>query len=292
MKTKPNVKTGSICTNRNEPQVRVAATGLKVKTNVKAGAISPLRLGGGRAGGLGAATDEGGCMDIVRELDDRVARVLTATEALEAYRITLDPEADVELVERIIRNILYEVYFYGSHIVESAFVAIGRFPKNKPQLMRPLVEHLLDEVYHPELAMQDYARMGGDASAVGSRRMSPAALAVAAICRFLANHESPFTYMGFVYLLESTTPILTERLTRLSEARKIGAGAKFIPLHAKADVEHEELIKDQICRVVALDPDAGPAILYGFDCLATAWPLPIWTTALERARAEAARQAG
>ena len=40
MKTKTKVKAGSLTHNHNESQVRDAAPGLKVQTNVKAGALN------------------------------------------------------------------------------------------------------------------------------------------------------------------------------------------------------------------------------------------------------------
>ena len=49
MKTKTKVKAGSLTQNHNETQVRGAAPGLKVKTNVKAGFNPQPDPPGGRA---------------------------------------------------------------------------------------------------------------------------------------------------------------------------------------------------------------------------------------------------
>jgi hypothetical protein len=207
-------------------------------------------------------------------------------EQTETYHTIFAPDTSLPFLQAVIKNILLETHSYGHHISEACFTAIGRFPKHKPQLMRPLIEQLLDEVYHPELALRDYVTLGGDEAHVRSQRISPAAFAVAATCRMLAERESPFCYLGYVYLLESTTPVLTDRVQRHLQGRQAGKTAKFIALHAKEDIKHQSLIREQTKRIVDAFPEAAHAIEYGLDCFSLIYPAPVWKTALDRARQE------
>jgi hypothetical protein len=225
-------------------------------------------------------------MSVIERLGQRTAAVLRQIEEHEAYGLIGSPDTNQALFIAIIRNLLLRTYQYGDHVTESVFTAIGRFPKARPQLIRPLLDQVTDEVYHPELAFKDYVRMGGEDRPARGGRMSPAAFAVAATCRMIAERESPFAYLGFVALLEFTTPVLAERVGRVLQDRQAGSYSKFIPLHAKEDHEHAALIGRQIATVAGVFPDAAGAIEYGFDCFSQVYPLPIWDEALAQARRE------
>lgn len=55
-----------------------------------------------------------------------------------------------------------EVFSYGPHVTEATFTAIGRLPKNRPDLMRPMILRDLSEVDHGEMALRDFIRLGGN----------------------------------------------------------------------------------------------------------------------------------
>jgi hypothetical protein len=227
-------------------------------------------------------------MSFVTRLQDKTAGVLARAEQHELYRRLFCPTETTskEAVAALLRNVLLQTYYYGGHLAEAVFTAIGRFPKTKPQLMRPLVEQVLDEVFHPELAARDFVRLGGDPVRADLAHTSPAAFVMAATCRMLAERENPFAYLGFLALLESTTPVLTERLVPVLHRLGLGASSKFVPLHATEDQAHADLVWKQIGQVVDLFPEAQRPIEFGFDCLAVVYPTLIWDEALARARAE------
>src|SRR5260370_23900190 len=91
-------------------------------------------------------------------LDGKIRAVVAAVEESEAYRLLADRATDPRYVAGIIRYILLEVFSYGPHIVEATFTAIGRLPKDRPDLMRPMLLHNLEEVDHSEMALADYVR--------------------------------------------------------------------------------------------------------------------------------------
>lgn len=227
-------------------------------------------------------------MSFVAHLQAKSSQLLTQAERHEAYRLLFDPPDGFGKtgVSSLLRNILLQTYYYGGHVTEAVFTAIGRFPKTKPQLMPPLVEQVLDEVYHPEMAGKDFLRLGGDPLQVDLTRTSPASFVMAAVCRMIGERADPFAYLGFLALLESTTPVLTERLMPVLQRFGIAANSKFVPLHAVEDKAHADLVWKSIEQVSSTFPGAERAIEFGFDSLALVYPTLIWDEALARTRAD------
>ena len=103
----------------------------------------------------------------------------------------------------------------------------------------------------------------------------------------LAERESPFAYLGYMYLFECLTPILTERAKGFLAAKGFPMEARvFIDVHAEEDLAHSDVLTTLIQRVIRDYPHEAASIEYGFDCFAVAYPLPIWNAVLGRALAE------
>ncbi len=220
-------------------------------------------------------------------LDRKLNAVLATLEQSDAYRFLADPETDAASVASLIKYLLLEVFSYGPHIIEATFQVIGRLPKNRPDLMKPMLLHNLEEVDHSEMALADYVKLGGDEAWARARRITPASFAVGAVCRMLAEREKPTAYLGYMYLLEAMTPTLAERVRQFLAAKGIAPDAQeFIDLHAKEDIHHARGLRNLILRVVRDDPDAAAAIEYGFDCFTSVYPLPVWAAAWEHVHKE------
>lgn len=212
---------------------------------------------------------------------------LAEIEASDIYKSVFNPESDPRYVATVIKYVLLEVFSYGPHVTEATFTAIGRMPKKRPDLMQVMINHDLDEVDHGEMALKDFIKLGGDETWARSRRITPASFVMAATVRLLAEHESPFAYLGYMYPFESLTPILTERVQKLLSAKGFPVEAqKFIDFHATEDIAHAKVLKTLVERVVRDYPDAAAAIEYGFDCFAQVYPLPIWVAAMRHASVE------
>ena len=181
-------------------------------------------------------------------------------------------------------NILHT---YGPHVTEATFTAIGRLPKTRPDLMKPMILHDLSEVDHGEMALKDFIKLGGSEEWARARRITPEAFAMGATCRMLGERESPFAYLGYMYLFEALTPILTERAQGFLAAKGFPVDAQhFIDVHAEEDIAHAEVMDTLIEKVLKDYPEEAAAIEYGFDCFAAVYPLPIWRASLANAKAE------
>jgi len=220
-------------------------------------------------------------------LDGKVQDLLHAVEASEVYRLVAAPETDPRLVALIVKYILLEVFSYGPHVTEATFTAIGRFPKDRPDLMKPLILHDLSEVDHGEMALRDFIKLGGSEKWARDRKISPCSFAMGATCRMLGESESPFAFLGYMYPFETLTPILTERAQGFLKMHGFPVEAQvFIDTHAEEDIGHANLLNLLVKRVVNDFPAAKEDILYGFDCFTHVYPTPIWAQALENARTE------
>jgi hypothetical protein len=221
------------------------------------------------------------------KLESKLWDLLGNAEKSDLYLRVTDPNATPEFVSTVVRYVLLEVFSYGPHVTEATFTAIGRMPKTRPDLMKPMILHDLDEVDQGEMALKDFVKLGGDESWARTRRMTPASFAMAATVRFLAATESPFAYLGYMYLFESLTPILTERLKRILAVKQFPRTAqKFLDFHAEEDVAHAKALQAFIERVLRDYPEAAAPIEYGFDCFAAVYPLPIWSAVLQHVQAD------
>lgn len=228
-----------------------------------------------------------------RWLIDRFERKLSALladiEQSEAYELVSAADTDPRLVATIVKYILLEVFSYGPHVTEATFTAIGRLPKIRPDLMKPMVLHDLSEVDHGEKALMDFVALGGSEGWARSRRITPESFAMSATCRMLAEREDPFSYLGYMWLFECLTPILTGRAQRFLAAKAFPLEAQnFIDMHATEDVGHAHVLTKLVERVATDYPASASSIEYGFDCFAAVYPLPIWKAAVAHARAELA----
>jgi hypothetical protein len=220
-------------------------------------------------------------------LDQKLADLLTQIESSDIYRLMTDAKTDPRLIGGILKYSLLEVFSYGPHVTEATFTAIGRIPKDRPDLMKPMIMHDIEEADHGEMALKDFIKLGGDEAWARSRRISPASFVLGATCRTLAQFESPFAYLGYMYLFESLTPTLANRMLEVLHKRGLAADAQyFVKFHATEDIAHSKALRALVVRVVSDFPDAAAAIDYGFECFCCVYPLPIWETARRHAQDE------
>ena len=223
----------------------------------------------------------------VDELDARIGRTLAEIRDTEMWQTLVDPETDPQLVRLMMREVYLEIYSYQPHVIEATIAIIGRMPKIDPKMIQRMLIHQAEEADHGEMALRDYAALGGDAAAARQRRPSPAAFAVASIWWGLWRMEDPFAYLGALYPFEGLTPIVSQEVLKVLAARGFPKGAlEFVSFHATEDVKHAELVRKLLKYVAHTYPSSKDAIRQGLECFLAVYPLPVWSTAFKRARAE------
>lgn len=219
-------------------------------------------------------------MTTVEQLETRLAGLVRRLESTPVYSAVFRAAPDPEVVTALLREIYKEIAAYQPHVTEATFTAVGRMPKREA-MVRTMILQQVEEVEHAEMARRDYLALGG----VDDRApMSPESAAVAATCRFLGERGHPASYLGFMYLFEALTPMVSARVQHVMQAvRYPSAAREFVDLHAVEDIRHTDQVAQMIQDVEREDPAAGQEVLWGFDVFAAVYPIPLWSACFDRA---------
>lgn len=225
---------------------------------------------------------------LLHALDGQIAAIMGEVERSTLWRTLSNPATPRPLVVATLREMYLEIAMYQPLAIEGAVRAIAQFPRQMPAAWwDEMLQHQVEEFDHGEMALRDYAAMGGDEAFARARRASPSAFAVSAIWGAIADRRDPFLYLGAVYLFDALTPILTARAAEALAPHKLsGAGLEFITHHATADIAHAEQIGRLIIDVATRYPESIASIAYGFAYFRQVYPLPVWEAAFRRAVAE------
>lgn len=220
---------------------------------------------------------------VVAQLEQRVQRSVAQLMSSLSWQALMQSESG-ELSRGVMREVYREVVWFFPAVVESGLAMSGALAWIDTSLTRELAEHLAEETLHRKTAMDGYLALGGTPASV-QPPLSPTAFAVAALWRGLERMTSPLAYLGAMFLFEASTPLICGPLSDRLKALGVSAtGAHHINLHKTADIEHSDLFRRWIIRLVNRDPAAATPILYGMDCFATIYPQNTFDAAYSRAR--------
>lgn len=224
---------------------------------------------------------------IVSWLEQRVEALFERIRREEFWKALTSPEADPAFIRAIMKEQYLQIVGYQPDVIEAAVAAIGQMPRSMdPRLVRSMLIHQSDEWDHGEMALRDFVGLGEDETAARSRRMSPEAFAVAGVWWLIAGKRQPFAYLGALYLFEGLTPRVTAMVK--SALRQKGLSERsleYIELHSTEDIKHANLVHHLISTVARQFPQSVELMKYGYDCFEQVYPLPVWRSAYERAKA-------
>lgn len=224
---------------------------------------------------------------LLQTLDERLHAVMRSVRQEEFYRELTDPDRDPRLTLSFMREVMLEIWSYQNDVNEAVFAAVGRVGKEISQqaLIRSMIAVQIEEVGHGYLALQDYIAMGGDEHHALRREPSPPALALIGVVRELSMRRNPLTHLGYMYFFEKFTTMITQDVAPYLQSKgypedQLG----FMKLHAEEDIRHADMLGNAIVEAVGTYECADEAVLYGFDCFACVYPLPLWQEAFRRAK--------
>lgn len=158
-------------------------------------------------------------------------------------------------------------------------------------MIHKMLVHQAEEADHGEMALRDYVALGGDEAEARRRRISPASFAVASLWWGLWRMEDPFAYLGALYPFEGLTPLVSQMVRESIVKNGFPANAlEYINFHAEEDIKHANLVRKLLKHVVKNYPPAAESIRTGIEYFLAVYPLPVWQTAFDRARAEFSQQ--
>jgi pyrroloquinoline quinone (PQQ) biosynthesis protein C len=227
-----------------------------------------------------------------QRLDREADQIVSAIEGHPLFVVLSSAETEDRMLLAGLRNVLLSIHFYGPFLTRALFQTVGRLASKDQTTARQLADLVFEETSHPGMAYRDYLKMGGNPAIDQESLHSPSAFAVAAVADQLARHENPYAAIGFLYLLESTTPRILELFASSPRLRPIVESFGFLSLHRTEDVGHSEMLRRLIDDIGARDPEAAEAIAFGYKCFSIVYPSPIWSEALAHARRDLSAAGG
>lgn len=220
---------------------------------------------------------------------EKLAAHLSLVRQCRPYVDFVADDASGGFVGNVLKEVMLEIFWYAPRITEAVFLAVGRMPKERPELMKQVAQMAIVEANHFQMAYRDYEALGGDIERANGSRVSPASFALGAVCQQLAAREDPFSILGAMYAVEGIAPELNTTAqqviaAKLRQSASGGLASEFVASHAEEDVAHTRYMEKIMTEVVAAFPGSASAISYGVDCFSLVYPLPIWLGAAERAK--------
>jgi pyrroloquinoline quinone (PQQ) biosynthesis protein C len=223
--------------------------------------------------------------DFVGLLDNRIAALYAEIQKTPMWALLQDPNTDIELLKLVMREVYFEISTYQPHVIEAAITAIGHMPRSLDErTVKAMLRHQAEEFTHGEMALRDYAALGGDVAWAREQRMSSASYAVASVWMFIAHERDPFAYLGALYPFEGLTPQVSGGALETLIKRGFPQDAlEFVTFHAEEDPRHTALVRALIERIADKFPESRESMLAGIENFLSIYPLPVWETAYNRA---------
>lgn len=223
--------------------------------------------------------------DVMTRLDARVQRLVHDMQERPFFRAVLSQELPPATLREVLKEVYLEIAHYQEHIIEASIALIGQLPRRLDvRLVEELLHHQAEEFDHGEMAIRDYVGLGGDEGAARSPRLTPTAFGVAALRRMMVHTRDWPAWLGSLYVVECSTPILTGLVREHFRTRGIPTrGLEFIDHHATADLEHAELLRNVVQAIAEAVPEAREGLLYGPEYYLLLYPAASWEAAYTRA---------
>jgi len=218
-------------------------------------------------------------------LDSRIDQLLSRIQQEEMWQAVTSPKANDDLVQRLMREIYLEIYWYQEDVIEATIHVIGQMPRSlSEKTIKLMLFHQAEEWDHGDMALRDYVNAGGSETFARTSRSSPSAMAVAAYWTMLAKKRDPFAYLGALYLFEGLTPLVTGLAkSHLKRKGMSDSTLEYVQFHSTEDLKHQQMVKKLINDVAGSYPNAAKSMLHGYDCFEFVYPLPAWRSAWQRA---------
>jgi hypothetical protein len=202
------------------------------------------------------------------------------------FQALTDPDTDPCLVSDTFKHVYLSIAQFQPHVIEAAFTAVGRLPKDNGLPIKTMVLQQVTEVEQADSALRNYLRLDGD-HALAEGPMFPECTAVAAMCHFLSEHCHPAAYLGFMYVFKALSALIAAQTQQIVDASgDLSPAYEFFDLQAEEHSQQTDTIATVIQELMRRDPTAGSSVLFGLRSFLAVYPLPVWNAAYQRAQQE------
>ena len=156
-----------------------------------------------------------------------------------------------------------QTYFNAAQNVKNMALFQAHLKTDHRQLEAKFLKHAAMEVGHDDMAMDDFAALGGDAVLLRKSRPLPTTEALAAFIVFQIQHRDPLAYLGYLFHLEQLPiEIGAKALAGLDQIGIPAAATTFLREHAEADPVHVKWNREYLEGFIKTADDLDAAV-YG-----------------------------
>jgi pyrroloquinoline quinone (PQQ) biosynthesis protein C len=154
------------------------------------------------------------------------------------------------------RSILRQIYHHTRENPQLQALATVYFRGRQRDLIRSFYAHAASEIGHDQLALNDFATLGGDSRAVPYENPLPATTALLAYGFYQIYNLSPLGYLGYLFFLEFTpTQSGGSMMAQLAKAGVPQNAMTFLKDHTEIDVGHNRLMEKYVAGLVRTERD-------------------------------------
>lgn len=166
------------------------------------------------------------------------------------------------------RSILRQIFHHTRENPQLQALATVYFRGRQRDMVRPFFAHASSEVGHDQLALNDFATLGGDPTNVPYENPLPATSALLAYGFYQIYNLNHLGYLGYLFFLEFTPTQSGEGM--MESLRAIGVkdnAMTFLRDHTEIDVGHNKLMEKYVARLVQHEAHLD-AIIYSMKTTA------------------------
>lgn len=189
---------------------------------------------------------------MMNELLNRFEPILSGFSASWPIRRMMSGELTIPEYRAMCR----EVFHHTRENPQLQALATVYFRGRQRDAVRMFYKHAASEIGHDQLALNDFATLGGDASAVPYENPLPATSALLAYGFYQIYNLSPVGYLGYLFFLEFTPTRsgagMMDALARIGVPR---GAMTFLKDHTEIDVGHNKMMELYVDRLVRSGQD-------------------------------------
>ena len=149
-----------------------------------------------------------------------------------------------ELTVNEYRSVTRQLFHHTRENPQLQAYATVHFRGRQRDMVDTFLKHANSEVGHDQLALNDFATLGGDPTNVPYENPLPATTALLSFGFYQVSNLNPLGYLGYVYFLEFMPTSSGELLmTSLSKVGVPDNAMTFLRDHAEIDVSHNRLME-------------------------------------------------
>lgn len=152
---------------------------------------------------------------------------------------------------------LREVYYYVRENPQIQTFGAVYFRGKQRFMVRNVFKHALSEVGHEQLALNDYAALGGETKLIPYKNPLPSTTALTAFAYYQIHNKNPLGYLGYLFFLEFISTQLPQSVVDAfgDKVNVPDTAFTYLREHFELDMDHNRLIERYFDELVRTEAD-------------------------------------